>query len=74
MTEQEQQIIKVIDDYHEKTGGKCGISAIQIAQHLNTTFLEIRDALNDLNDNNAFTVREGINNILIFKKWSHNTP
>lgn len=68
INKQEEKVLKVISDYHDKTDGKCGISAMQIAKELNTTFLELRETLNNLNDKKAFTIRNGINHILIFKK------
>jgi hypothetical protein len=64
----EKKVLKEVSDYHDKTNGKCGISAMLIAEQLNMSFLELRETFNDLNDKKAFTIRKGINSILIFKK------
>jgi len=64
----EKKVLKEVSDYHNKTNGKCGISAVQIAEKLNISFLDLRETLNALNDKKAFIIRKGINHILIFKK------
>jgi len=64
----EKKVLKEVSDYHDKTNGKCGISAMLIAEKLNISFSELKQTLNNLNDKKAFTIRKGINSILIFKK------
>jgi|AntRauTorckE5430_2_1112549.scaffolds.fasta_scaffold00943_11 hypothetical protein len=65
--ELEIKVLNEVDKFHEKTGGKCGISANQIAFNLNLPFLEIKKSLNNLYDRKAFRIKNGINHILIFK-------
>ena len=67
-TKQEEEILKIVSDYHNKTDGKCGIGAVDIANKMNLSFIDIRDSLNNLNDLKLFRIRKGINHILIFKK------
>ena len=62
------QIEKIINDYHEKTGGKCGLSIVVLANELGKDYSEIRPVLNKIYSEKKITIRQGINNQLIFKR------
>lgn len=61
-------ILKIIDDYHEKSGGKCGLSAISVVKLADAPHEKVMQELNALHEKKMFKVRAGINVRLIFKK------
>lgn len=61
-------VLAAIDDTHTKTGGKCGISPVEISIKLNVMYSEIKEVLNQLFQDKAIIVKKGINGYLLFKK------
>lgn len=61
------KILSIINEYHSNSNGKCGITAVSIADKLGVPYSEIRNDLIELHSSNAFKVRPGINSILLFK-------
>lgn len=64
----EQNILSILYEQHYKSDGHCGLTARQVANSLGLEFKDIRDALNNLYDNDKIEVKEGINNKLLFIK------
>jgi predicted transcriptional regulator len=60
-------ILSEIDKRDRASGGKCGISPIEICQNLGVSYSEIKETLNELNQQQKINVRRGINSFLIFK-------
>ncbi len=58
----EQDILNQIEDYHNKTNGKCGLPLTQIKGRLS----EVKAKLNELYSEGKIIVREGVNQKLIF--------
>lgn len=61
------EVLLLIDNYHNKTNGSCGLSMVAIKNHLSITTEELKPILRQLYDAKQIAVREGINNKLIFK-------
>ncbi len=61
------QILNKIDEYHVKSGGLCGISAVEICQVLKVEYVDVREIFNQLFQEKKFKVREGKNGYLLFK-------
>lgn len=63
----EEVIIKMVEDYHKKTNGKCGLpSTVIFLQHKNKK--DVKAALNSLVKSQKIKVRKGVNGFLLFKK------
>lgn len=62
----EEEVLKIIKEYHLKTNGKCGITIPGIIEKSNLENLELRVILNHLYTGKVIKTRKGINGILIF--------
>lgn len=61
-----QKLIDLLNKYHLKTGGKCGISFTDISIELNKSSDVIKPLLNKLYKEKKIIIRKGINVKLIF--------
>jgi len=61
------KVLESIGANHEKSGGKSGITPVQVSMQLNIDFSSLRDILNHLYENKLIKVREGNNSYLLFK-------
>mgnify|MGYP003653237761 CR=1 FL=1 len=62
-----ERVLNILHEYQNKTGGKCGISAVDILK-LSASNEAIRPILNYLYKQKTIIIRKGINCKLIFKK------
>jgi|GEM_PF-1642183 len=62
----EEEVLKIIKEYHQKTNGKCGITIPEIIEKSHLENLELRVILNHLYTEKVIKTRKGINGILIF--------
>jgi hypothetical protein len=67
MSELDIEILKCIEDYHNKTNGNCGLGVNDILQQLEIPFIDIKKSLNSLYKLKKIKVKKGINGNLIFK-------
>jgi hypothetical protein len=58
----------LIDDYHKKTGGKCGFSIPDIQQQSNVSTDDLKPILRQLYEEKYIFVREWLNGKLIFRE------
>lgn len=62
----EEEVLKIIKEYHTKTNGKCGITIPEIIEKSCIENIQLRLILNHLYTEKAIKTRKGINGILIF--------
>ncbi len=63
------KILKIIEEKHETSGGKCGTYANKLAEILGCEYKDIVGDLKDLYKEGKIIVKEGIHpSKLIFKK------
>jgi len=60
-------ILDEINKKHKSSGGKCGLTPIQLCNNIGLSYTEIKETLNDLHQNNKIKVRYGVNSFLLFK-------
>jgi hypothetical protein len=63
-----ERVLNLLEEYHRKTGGKCGLSFVNICIELSVSNEIIKPILNYLYKQKVILIREGINGKLIFKK------
>lgn len=59
-------LLQTIQEYHDQTGGSCGITTIQLAVKTGVSISSIKPLLRELHEQKKIKVREGINSNLIF--------
>lgn len=63
-----ESVLAKIKEYHDMTGGHCGMTPGKLRSLLDVDFQLLRDALNQLYEESMITVRKGINGLLVFHK------
>lgn len=63
--EPKERILKEIKDYHDKTGGKCGLGMVQLLRNTGYTSEEAKPYLRQLYDAKEIHVRTGLNDKLL---------
>lgn len=53
-----ESVLTILKDYHIKTGGHCGLSAVGLIQRTGSTSEETKEALNKLYKQKKITVHE----------------
>jgi DNA-binding IscR family transcriptional regulator len=61
-------VIKYLNDFKALRGNKCGASIVVISQATNIQSEQIKTILNGLFKEKLISIRQGINNKLIFLK------
>ncbi len=59
-------ILQIIEENHKATGGKCGISIVQLSVKAGIGISSVRPLLKELHTAGKIKVRDGINSKLIF--------
>lgn len=62
----EEEVLKEIKDYHDKTGGKCGLGMVTLLRNLKTNYEAIRPLLLKLHKEEKIYQRRGLNDRLVF--------
>ncbi|AHK11351.1 hypothetical protein F132_4 [Flavobacterium sp. phage 1/32] len=66
LSEREELIMETIKDYHNTTGGKCGLGFVKLINKTGISLAEIKPILKGLHERKLFHVRDGINDKLFF--------
>lgn len=59
-------LLQLIEDFNKATGGKCGITMVQLCEKAGMDFPNLKPLLKELHTEGKIKVREGINQKLIF--------
>jgi hypothetical protein len=62
-----KEILDQVDLYHTKTGGKCGLTPVNLSFKIGRPYSELKTHLNELYSEKKINVRKGINHYLLFK-------
>lgn len=63
-----ERILSEVNKKHNSSGGKCGLTPIELCRILEVSYAEIKEYLNDMHFNKELRVRKGINSFLLFKE------
>ena len=63
----EEQVLQQIEEAHNKSKGKCGITIPSIQNNLDLSYKTLRPILEKLYREKKIIIRDGINGKLIFK-------
>lgn len=61
------RVLCVIEEKHNKSNGKCGISPLNVSEKLEMKYVDLKEVFNHLYQTNQIKVRKGINSYLLFK-------
>jgi hypothetical protein len=63
--EPREEILKAIKDYHDKTGGSCGLASVELLRITGLTYNEAKPFIIELQANKEIHITQGLNHKLL---------